>query len=91
MLGRLGWGPDALDHVTLRELSWAFTGRQRAEWDQTAALAAMIHNCAPGCRIKVDPDRLNPYARRSVSGGMRGLQSFVRAETRNGTRRHGRV
>lgn len=36
--------------------------RMREEWNRTAAVLAMIHNCAFGVREAVSPSDFNPYA-----------------------------
>lgn len=38
--------------------------RMREQWNQTAAIMAMIHNCAFGARQSISPDELNPYSER---------------------------
>lgn len=35
--------------------------RMREQWNQTAAIMAMIHNCAFGVKTAISPVELNPY------------------------------
>ena len=93
MAGAVGIDPLPL---TYRELVWMYLGRQRAEWERTAALLATIHNVTQ--QSKVDANQYNPYAeRRTESAGkpmtMRELQEWTRKEglIRGDQRRHGRV
>lgn len=41
--------------------------RQRAEWDRTSALCAMIHNSAMGCEKAMSPAEFNPFTKRIVA------------------------
>ncbi len=66
--GVLGLPPE---NYTARELCLMHRRKMREQWNQTAAIMAMIHNCAFGVRQSLSPDELNPYSerkkRRSVS------------------------
>ena len=54
--------------MTLRELAWAAEGRQRAEWNRTAALLATVVNVNRDTKrhpAPYKPEEFNPYAQRS--------------------------
>ena len=92
MAGAVGIDPLPL---TYRELVWMYLGRQRAEWERTAALLACIHNVTQ--KTRVDANDYNPYAERKSGGAramtMRELQAWTCREglTRGNQRRNGRV
>lgn len=53
--------------MTLRELAWAAEGRQRAEWNRTAALLATVANVNRDQRrhpAPYEPEQFNPFARK---------------------------
>ena len=62
--------------------------RMRSEWERTAALLAMVHNCAFGVKHPLAPDDLNPYAEKKPCVSSDFVAAlFGNAEKVTGTKR----